>query len=600
MKKTFIWIGVFLIALALSSLACNIGGAAEPTATPVPPTNTPVPDTATPEPTATATATETPVKVEEPTATPTETQEPTEEAEQVPEGMVQVENQTFGIRMAYPEEWYYDDTFFIMLSSDPDVDLMNSDEMPDALVMLAVAGAAEDMDIQTEITDESFEQLAQDISGSADVEIVKGPTEEMINGVPVQILEYSATEEGTTVYGKIAVFDNGDQTGVVIAMSPEEDWDQYADSVDAVLNTVELFEGSGLDLDMNGFVEESVYRGDLYDGDNIEDTFAAGESHAWYFTGKAGQFATFVATPFDEGMDIQMSLVAPDGTILVDVDDNFDQEAEILANYELGEDGDYQIVVSEYAGLPGSYSLEFSLLDEMKTVIPPDALLMASIERGENVEATLEEGQKHAWTFSASAGDIINIHLDPVDEGMDMSFSVLAPDGSYVLEDYDSSFSDESEEYFGLVLDKSGVYTIVVKEFWEITGGYSLMIETGDENNIQGNTDEDYEIVDMGYIGYGESVEASLPDGMIVHRWYFDGNEGDVISIKLSPDTDDADLVLSLVDPDGEEIYHVDDSMSGGDEEILDYTIPFSGGYAIGVVEFYELQSGYTLALNLD
>ncbi|MBN1318973.1 MAG: hypothetical protein JXA42_26055, partial [Anaerolineales bacterium] len=144
MKRSFFWISILLIILVLTGLACNIGGAEEPTATPIPPTNTPVPNTATPVPEPTLEPTATPEEVEEPTEAPAEPQE-TDEEETPVDGIIQVENETFGIRMSYPEEWYYDDSFFILLSSEPGVDPLSAEEMPNALVIIALAGAAEDM-----------------------------------------------------------------------------------------------------------------------------------------------------------------------------------------------------------------------------------------------------------------------------------------------------------------------------------------------------------------------------------------------------------------------------------------------------------------------
>jgi hypothetical protein len=244
MHKSTCQIGIALIVLVFASLACGLGGDKEPTATPVPPAATQAPP-------------------------PTNTPEPEPIA---PVGnMVPAESETLGVRLSYPEDWFYDDSFFIVLSNVPDADL-SGDEMPEGVVMFIMAGPSDEMEMEGSPEDIVGEQLGE----SGDMEFLGDPVETAINGVPVTIVEFRATEEGETIHGKVAIYDNGAQAAMAMAFSPEELWDEHAATVDAILESIELFEGGGFDFGITP--EEGEWRGYLVYGDLVSDEFAGGET----------------------------------------------------------------------------------------------------------------------------------------------------------------------------------------------------------------------------------------------------------------------------------------------------------------------------------
>ena len=223
MRKSMKWFVVILLALLVIGLACSLGGEEEPTPTPVPPTATPIPPSPTPEPE--------PVEEAQPTETPEPTQppepttppEPTEDAAEdaAVGGWVDEESGVYGVRLSHPEEWFYDDSLFIILSSAADAGPMlgaDPQDLPEGVIIFIVAGPAEDMEMGDAPPDEIFQELVEEFGGSADAEILDGPKEVTINDASVMMIEFRASQDEQVVHGMAAIFNNSEQAAVAIAL----------------------------------------------------------------------------------------------------------------------------------------------------------------------------------------------------------------------------------------------------------------------------------------------------------------------------------------------------------------------------------------------
>ena len=567
MRQSTYRISVALIVLVFASLACGLGGDKEPTATPVPPAATQAPP-------------------------PTNTPEPAAPAGNV----VSAESETLGVRLSYPEDWFYDDSFFIVLSSVPDADL-SGDEMPEGVIIFIIAGPFDEMGMEGSPED----IVAEEFGGSGDTEFLGDPVETIINGVPVTIVEFRVTEEGETVHGKVAIYDNGEQAAGVIAFGPDELWNEHAATVDAILESIELFEGTGFDFGITPSGEEGEWRGDLAYGDSVSDEFAGGDVHNWTFDGSAGEYVTTIVTPLGEEMDVTIQLLASDGTTLLEMDNAWAGEAEVLLDHELPDDGEYTIVVEELFEEAGPYELELrGSPDPMGAIVPPGTIEQGELVVGETFIVTLAESEKHAWTlYSTGVSQRVSVALTP-GEGMDVVLSIIAPDGTMLVDELDEAVDGEPEVAQCVTLEQEGQYIVVVDEFWDMTAGeYSL--EASDCGDGSGYIpDDDYVVTEMGEIAYGESQRGELLEGQYIHAWLLSGGTGDVVTIVVEPLTTDADLQLGLMDPDGEFLFDLDDGGSGEAEQIESYELPATGIYTIFVAEYWESYTEYELGVTLD
>jgi hypothetical protein len=587
MKRAWGYSILFVLMLALGSLACNLGAQEQPTATPSPtiaptatlvptPTMTPPPPTNTPEPS--------------PTVVPTATESPAGVSTRVREDFVSVEHPDMGVRLAYPKEWSYDGSFYMTLPSSQDLEALNGGGLPDALIVFVMGAQPEELGLDTE----SPEEMLGEFDADAEFTVVAGPTPTEINGVPVQLVEYEALMSiGKPGRGKIATFNSGDWAAVLIAIAPADLWEEFAADVDAVIESVEIFEGAGWG-DWSYPAPEGVYRGNLAPNDLVEDEFAPAEAHSWRIEGYMGIYLTAVLTPAGTEMDVKMTLVDPEGRVLLDMDHGFSGEPEVIANYLLPVDGEYELVVAEYYGAGGGYSLQLDLSDEMKVVVPPGAEEMGPIFLGEPETGTLAEGQSHAWTIRMNAGDAIDLLVTPLDKEMDLTVSVYAPDGSLVLDRYDGAFSGEPELVEAVYLQADGVYLILVKEYWDAPGDYTLLVTEGVAAPGAGAG----ATVAMGPIAYGETRDSRLENGPMIHEWVFAGASGDTITIIAQPGTAAGDLVLVLIDPSGSTVFDLDETGGGEAERITSYRLTKTGSYVIQVREWWEEATGYSISIQ--
>ena len=158
----------------------------------------------------------------------------------------------------------------------------------------------------------------------------------------------------------------------------------------------------------------------------------------------------------------------------------------------------------------------------------------------------------------------------------------------------DDGLGDLNSLISGLTLPSSGRFTIVVRSFSDSAiGAYELGSATGTE--IPG-----WEVSTPGGgagIFYGETAQGNLPS-VRGEQWYFDGSEGDTVSISVV--SEEFDTFVALFSPGAYYITCDDDGGEGLNSWINGYTLTESGLYSIVVFSYGISPTGsYTLTLDL-
>jgi hypothetical protein len=97
----------------------------------------------------------------------------------------------------------------------------------------------------------------------------------------------------------------------------------------------------------------------------------------------------------------------------------------------------------------------------------------------------------------------------------------------------------------------------------------------------------------------GDTVQGSL-DGALDNIWTFTADEGNFATISLTPEDENVDLTLTLIDPAGNVLLTVDDGYAGEAEVLRDIPLPESGTYLIEASEFFNEPGRYRLGLLLS
>jgi hypothetical protein len=115
-----------------------------------------------------------------------------------------------------------------------------------------------------------------------------------------------------------------------------------------------------------------------------------------------------------------------------------------------------------------------------------DATNQGTIGLDETVEGELGVGERHAWTFDSGPA-VIDI-LVQGDENMDTVLELYDSNNNFVTS-ADSTFGGEDEQILGADIDDDGEWTIVVRDYYDDGGGYTLTVTLSDEQPGEGNSE---------------------------------------------------------------------------------------------------------------
>lgn len=202
------------------------------------------------------------------------------------------------------------------------------------------------------------------------------------------------------------------------------------------------------------------------------------------------------------------------------------------------------------------------------------------------VTGRLDNGVSDIWTFDSSGSFYATLTLNPVDEDIDLTMTILGPSGETVSR-VDNGYAGDTEVAADVALIDEGSYVVEVGEFFDVSGQYTLNLILGDKPLFSG----------QGQIRPGQGIQSELP-GNARHVWTFEGTAGQEISIILTPGHDQFDAILHLYGPDGERLVALDEGFSGDAEVISGYELPVTGKYTVQVRSFAG--NGGVYALTLD
>ena len=327
--------------------------------------------------------------------------------------------------------------------------------------------------------------------------------------------------------------------------------------------------------------EEPLYSGGgrILLGQTIQSVLPPGQ-HLWSFEGTAGQRVSVVLVPTDERLDAILNLYGPDGRRLVALDEGFSGDAEVVSGFELPVTGEYTILISSFADAGGAYSLS---LDEGGEVTE-NFYEAGDIGYGESRQESLQPFEAHVWYFTGQAGDEVSVRVMPLDAWLDIDVWLLDANVERIAAQ-DEFLAGESETV-GLTLPADGQYVILVRDFFGETGRYEV------ELNGPVTQSPTY----AGALNYGEAVGASLTATVPVF-WLFEGHEGDVIDIQLTP-VDAVDFLFVLQTPEGEPVARVDTNSLGNVERLEGFMLTADGSWRIVVESFFEEGGAYSLLVE--
>lgn len=356
-------------------------------------------------------------------------------------------------------------------------------------------------------------------------------------------------------------------------------WNRFEPTFDQMLSDLVVYD-LGQEIVIND--GRANVLGSLGVQDRVNGRLQPNVSDIWTFNAEGGQYATVTISPDDPELDLTFRLIDPDGVTIGQFDNAFAGDSEIIFDFVLTNSGRYVIEVSEFFKDPGRYTLSLVLTDE------PLFSEGGQIGFGQTIESELPLSSQKVWQFFGDAGQTVSLVLIP-EGGFDGILELYAPTGEQLIS-LDEGFNGDAEVIAGYALPFTGEYRAVVRSFSGQGGAYSLSLDLGGEDTLN--------FYDAGDLSFGQTAQESLQANE-AHAWFFNGRQGDSVTVVVTPLDAELDLDIWLLNPDIERIASQDVFLAGEPERIEQF-IPEDGQYLVLVSDFNGAPGQYEITLSAN
>ncbi|MCL4261973.1 MAG: hypothetical protein KJ069_02090 [Anaerolineae bacterium] len=333
------------------------------------------------------------------------------------------------------------------------------------------------------------------------------------------------------------------------------------DTGDYTISVIEA--GSGT----TGGTTGGTVTGDVVIGESVEGSLEGDETAFWTFTALEDDLVNITVTPLGDDMDVVIDVVDADGNSLVGEPTDASFGTEFIPIVVIPEDGLYSVTVDSYDGTGGDYEV-----------------LITSTNNGETNTAffatdELEDAdEEHAFPFNALEGDFVTVIADPVELEFDLVISLYNDDTDELIDEIDASTGLEWLEF---EVPEDGNYYFAITGYEGSVGNYEIAL-IGSEFVI-------FELA-IGDEVFGDFGEANLL------QYYLGGESGDVATVTATPG-ETTDVVIRILDLDGNVLAEIDDAFSG-EAEVLEFTFGDEGLVIIELSDFFESQGTYDMFIE--
>src|ERR1039458_3857035 len=275
--------------------------------------------------------------------------------------------------------------------------------------------------------------------------------------------------------------------------------------------------------------------GPMTNGGAYPGTIIVGDQQMWSFTANAGDSINLrVGTT---GFNPVLKLYGPNGALLAtDASGSGYYDAAIA--YVATNRGTFTVLVSSYyLNGTGPYTLHLDQIPE--PFIVPVGEEGGPMTNGGAYPGTITVGVQQMWSFTANAGDSINLRVGTT--GFNPVLKLYGPNGALLATD--ASGSGYYDAAIAYVATNSGTFTVLVSSYYlNGTGPYTLHLDQIPEPFI----------VPVGEEGGPMTNGGAYPGTIIVgdqQMWSFTANAGDSINLRVG--TTGFNPVLKLYGPNG-------------------------------------------------
>ncbi|HRE46849.1 MAG TPA: hypothetical protein PLD47_03920 [Aggregatilineales bacterium] len=276
------------------------------------------------------------------------------------------------------------------------------------------------------------------------------------------------------------------------------------------------------------------------------------------------------------------------GAILATAD-SLGTDRATLTDYRLPRAGTYRLVATRYLGISGATFGRYTIHLEGT---PNPGTVRGTVRPGSRGIGRLDDAApSDRLRFSGVAGEVVALNARATSGDLDIVMRVEDGGGNILAQ------ADDSEglnaRINGVLLPNTGDYTIILTRTGRSAGNYevalqSLYRDSGEISAAEG-------------LSYGRRAVGTLDRASDSARYTFNGAAGDVVTMTLLHQTDDAPPELVLRDPAGTTLQV--GSLEIGRTTIRDFQLAATGRYVITIrrpANAAAAFSPYAMTLNLS
>ena len=372
---------------------------------------------------------------------------------------------------------------------------------------------------------------------------------------------------------------HNNRQAIFLLSTPTTLWPDYTPSFAQIAETIIIYNNEETGFTLSG--GEAHFVGRLTEQELFNVSLSRHVRDIWTFDTNNARYATLTLSPDDVSLDLKLTIVSPSGETVAAIDNGYSGDTEIATDILLTEEGRYVVEVSEFLEQSGWYTLQLTLSDV------PLYSGGGYIASGQTIQSVLPANDRHFWNFDGAAGQLVSIVLLPTDEKFDAILDLYGPDGERLIA-LDEGFTGDAEIISGFELPLTGEYIILVRNFTNSAGAYTISLNQG--------KDETQNFYEAGDLVYGDVRSENL-QAFEAHAWYFQGKADDQVMITVSPKAPQLDLDIWLFDPNLERILVEDSTLANGIETV-ETALPLEGQYIVLVRDFYGESGEYEISLE--
>lgn len=319
----------------------------------------------------------------------------------------------------------------------------------------------------------------------------------------------------------------------------------------------------------------------------------------YIFDGRQGEIITISMNTIEGDLDPYLVLVDQTGRGIAFSDDEGEQTAALISNFELPASEQYFIIATRFGHEHGSTTGTYELHLTREGVNIPGG---ASLEYGDVVIGTITAQQSQVvYYFSGRRGEVINLQMRRTSGDLDAFIDLANQQGQILLSGDDDPRQSGSlnAAILNFTLPENGFYIVVAtrygRESGTTLGTYMLSLESVPEAQ-RGLAAYDAILLDYG------GAAAGIINGDVPQRFYFfEGQRGDVITVIMSRTQGNLNALLILLDDQLSEVFTAEYNPNARSAEIINYTLLQDGKYYLMVTRegFSEGQTEGDFELTL-